>query len=206
MPVNPNNPSKEKTYEPQDPAGAQANPSDQPPPRANGGNGGGKQTLSDLTRGIQHAVNTAEEILEQHYVRMLGRYFKEDNSPRMARIKVPPDSVIDVPLLALVKPSALLLDEMTVDLTLRVDETEVKRFPGRAVGRGVERTSFTISVGSGKREDGSTRDINHIDVRMVFKSGDVPEGVSRIMEEFTKSILPKKIIPKSETEKEKWAV
>lgn len=202
MPINPNQINTESPLETHGPANSQSAPANHSQGMKEGE---GKQTLSDLTRGIQHAVNTAEEILEQHYLRMLGRYFNEDNSPRMARIKVPPASVIEVPLLALVTPTALKLDEMVLDMTLRIDETEVKRFPGRA-GRVVERSSFKISVGSGTREDGSPREKNQIDIRMTFKSGDVPEGVSRIMEEFTKSILPKKLIPKPETEKDKWKV
>ncbi len=204
MPTNPGNTNIDNGLETTGSTKNSGNPSDPFSPNKNKDNQD-KQTLSDLTRGIQHAVNTAEEVLEQHYLRMLGRYFNEDNSPRMARIKVPPDSVIEVPLLALVTPTALKLDELTMDMTLRIDETEVKRFPGRA-GRVVERSSFKISVGSGTREDGSPREKNQIDIRMTFKSGDIPEGVSRIMDEFTKSILPKKVMPKPETEKDKWKV
>ncbi len=202
MPINPNNINTGNHLETHGPTKSQPPPPDHSQaPKA----GEGKQTLSDLTRGIQHAVNTAEEILEQHYIRMLGRYFNEDNSPRMARIKVPPDSVIEAPLVALVSPTALKLDELTVDMTLRIDEIEVKRLPSRA-GRVVERSSFKISIGSGAREDGSSREKNQIDIKMIFKSGDIPEGVSRIMDEFTKSILPKKVIPEPETEKDKWKV
>lgn len=182
------------------------------PGHAGGGNRGtngnpnkAKQTLSDITRGVQHAVNNAQEILDQHYTRMLGRYFDKYNSPKMVRIKVPPDSFMEVPLIALMSPSSLYLDELVMDLSLRIDETDVKKWR-KLDGRVIDRTSFAISVGGAQSEEGKPKDRNQIDMRMVFKSIDPPEGIARILDEFTKKIVPQKIVPKPKTEKDKWQI
>lgn len=164
-----------------------------------------KQTLSDITRGIQYAVNSAQDILEQHYVRILGKYFDKRNNPKMVNIKVPPDSTMEVPLIALVSPNGMYLDELTLDMSLRVDETEVKKIPRRD-GRSIERTSFAISVGGPKKKDETLKDSDQIDIRMVFKSVDPPEGVARIVDEFTKKIIPHKTVPKLQTEQDKWQI
>lgn len=165
----------------------------------------GKHTLSDMARGVQHAVNTAQEVLELHYVRLLARYFDEDNNPKMVRLNVSNDSIIEVPLISLISPHELKLDELTMDLSLRIDETKIKRIP-RKEGGAVERTSFQISVGGGKTGNGTVRDRNVLDIKMVFKSGDPPEGVSRIVEEFTRRIVAKKLVEKPETEQDKWKI
>lgn len=164
-----------------------------------------KHTLSDIARGVQHAVNTAQEILELHYVRLLGRYFDEDNNPKMVRLRTAQDTIVEVPLISLISPHELKLDELTMGLSLRIDETKVKRIP-RKEGEPIERTSFQISVGGGNTGDGAVRDHNMIDIKMVFKSGDPPEGVSRIVEEFTKKIVPKKLVETPETEQDKWNI
>lgn len=176
-----------------------------PTAAANGDASKEKQTLSDIARGIQHAVNTSQEMLEQHYLRMLGRYFDKGNNAKMVRIKVPPDSVMEVPLIALMSPTGMLLEELVLDLSLRIDETDIKK-TRKPDGKIVERTSFVISVGGGKKVDGKSKDTNEIDIRMVFKIGDPPEGIARIVDEFTKKIVPKKIVPKPQTEQDKWQV
>ncbi len=103
-------------------------------------------------------------------------------------INISNDTSIDVPLITLVTPTGLELDELEVDMSLRVDKIEKKTEKSRT-GEDVHRASFDISFSSGSHK--SSRDANMIDLRMKFKKGDAPEGIQRIIENFANNVIPK---------------
>lgn len=152
------------------------------------------QTLSDITRGMQHAVNATQELLEQHYFRMLRRYFDDDNQPLMTRFKLSDDKIVEAPLIALISPKGLYLDEMSVEMTVRIDDSDVKRLEKTGTENESDRASFTVSFAPPK-ERGFGKRSNDITVKMKFKSGEPPEGVSRIIDQFTSHVLTKTIVP-----------
>lgn len=145
------------------------------------------QTLSDIAKGIQHTVNTAQEVVEKYYIRLLDRYFDEQDNPKTMGINLSDDTSIDVPLIALVSPRGLELDELEVGMSLRVDGVKNKKEITKA-GDEVQRASFQISFGGGKK---GQKDPNMIDLSMKFKKGDSPEGVQRIIESFANRVTPK---------------
>jgi len=156
-------------------------------------------TLSDIVRGIQHSVNTAQEIIEEHYIRMLQRYFEPDGSPLSIQLQLTPEHIVNAPLIALIHPNALSLDEMTVEMSIDVESTEVKKVPTPARDIDLERSGFTVAFASGPRKSGEAsghqghedaeRSDNVIDIVMKFKRGDTPEGLSRILDEFYKTVV-----------------
>lgn len=48
-----------------------------------------EQTISDIIRGMQHAVNTAEDMLTAHQIEKLTEAFNEDGTPKMRFITLP---------------------------------------------------------------------------------------------------------------------
>ena len=46
--------------------------------------GGGRQTISDIIRGMQYAVNTAQDMLQRHQVEQLERYFNAEATEKQA--------------------------------------------------------------------------------------------------------------------------
>lgn len=154
-------------------------------------------TLSDIARGMQHAVNTAQEIIEQHYMRLFARYFDKEGEPLMVTFNLTPEHIVKAPLVALIQPNALALEELTVEMSVEIDQTTVKKVPTPTKDFDLERTSFAVSFASGKRtsagpatgDQRSTREDNFIDVTMKFKRGDPPEGVARVLDEFYKAVV-----------------
>lgn len=149
-----------------------------------------EQTLSDIARGMQHSVNVVQEILEQHYVRMLSRYFDDNNNhhARTITINVSPTQSMEVPLIAIIQPNSLVLQEMTVEMSIRIDETKLKTDKAGADEPSLSRTSFAVSIApTEKLETPCKGDV--IGIVMKFKACDPPEGISRIIDEFTSKVL-----------------
>jgi Protein of unknown function (DUF2589) len=148
-------------------------------------------TLGDIARGMQHAVNTTQELLERHYAQMLSRYFNEDGTPVTRQFTLPDGSKVDVPVIALVPASSLVLQEMTVRMSVRVDETKVKPADVEDASDHLTRTSFQVSFAGGP----PGREQNCIDITMRFVTGDPPEGVARVMEQYANAVLARKTAP-----------
>ena len=148
-------------------------------------------TLSDIARGMQHAVNTTQELLERHYAQMLSRYFNEDGTPITRAFVLSDGSHFDVPTIALVPASSLTLKETTVRMSVRVDDTTIKRADVEDPSDHLTRTSFQVSFTGGP--GGSEQ--NAIDIVMKFVTGDPPEGVARIMEQYANRAMSRKAPP-----------
>lgn len=150
------------------------------------------QTLPDIVRGMQHAVNTAQQILQQHWRDTLDPFFDDETGECVTqKYKLPSGHVIDMPLIALVQPQGLALDHMEIEMSVRIDQTEVK--PHRSATQEEthqHRTSFQCSFAPVK--DKADRSMNAVIVKMIFKAGDPPEAVSRLIEEFTNATKPRK--------------
>ena len=150
------------------------------------------QTLPDIVRGMQHAVNTAQQILQQHWRDTLDPYFDDvTGEPVTEKYKLPSGHVIEMPLVALVQPQGLALDQMEIEMSVRIDQTEVK--PHRSASQeetNQHRTSFRCSFAPVK--DKADRAMNSVMVKMIFKAGDPPEAVARLIEEFTNAVAPRK--------------
>jgi hypothetical protein len=147
-------------------------------------------TLPDFVRGIQHAVNSAMMMYEQNAAAFLDRHLKDDGSPEIQVVKIPNSKhVLIVPTMAATHPPDLMLEEIEVRMSIRVDKTEMK--PAHPDGTAdLTRSSFQVSLcGTGNGGSGG-KESNVIDLVMKFKRGHPPEGVSRIMEEFVRSIQP----------------
>lgn len=153
-------------------------------------------TLSDVARGMQHVVNATQEVLEQHYIRMLDRFLEPDGSARTMSVKLKGPYRLDVPLITLLNPPSLALDEMQVQMSVRIDSESVKTFPPPAGASGtMSRSSFMVTMApmpdaSGTAGPESHRPSNIIDITMKFKAGDRPEGVTRIINEFVAMMIP----------------
>lgn len=146
------------------------------------------QTLTDIAKGIQYTVNAAQDVVEKFYIGLLDRYFDKDNNPINMAVNITEDTAVDVPLITLVTPSGLELDELEVDMSLRVDGVRTKKEITKA-GDEVERASFDISFSGGQKS--TIKNPNFIEMKMKFKKADAPEGIQRIIESFANNVIPK---------------
>lgn len=159
---------------------------------------GETQTFADLIRGLQHSVNAAMEVLEDRNVQLLGRYFAPDGTPLTRRLSIDDQTSVDIPIISIVNPSAINIREVEMDFSVQINGAELKcKNPqsGFLLGdspidyrNGVERSSFAISF------DGK-KDSSRMNVRIKFESQPIPEGLSRVIDEYDKTIMPFDKVP-----------
>ncbi|MDR2907428.1 MAG: DUF2589 domain-containing protein [Bacteroidales bacterium] len=161
---------------------------------------GSSQTFADLIRGLQHSVNAAMEMLEARNIELLGRYFDKEGNAATRRLIVGEDTAVDIPIISIVNPSAMNIKEVEMEFDVQIDSAELKRKLAQdgfkigdtqqAFNTGVNRSSLEVSFG-GKQN------LSTMNVKIKFESTPIPEGLSRIIDEYDKTILPKTITPKN---------
>jgi hypothetical protein len=153
-----------------------------------------QQALTDITRGMYHAASTTSAMLAQQYIRMIDQFFdKEDDgtlAAKMVKIQLGDDHVIMVPLVTLVAPKGLTLDEMKVHMSVQISEAKAKLATDLADDSSATRTSFNVVLSPKTNILGRKSDVT--DIEMIFKAGEPPEGVMRIIEEYSNMIKPAK--------------
>jgi hypothetical protein len=151
-----------------------------------------QQALTDITRGMYHAASTTSAMVAQQYIRMIDQFFdKEDDgslSAKMVKINLGDNHVIMIPLVTLVAPKGLTLDEMKVHMSVQISETKAKLATDLADDSSATRTSFNVVLSPKTNILGRKSDVT--DIEMIFKAGEPPEGVMRIIEEYSNMIKP----------------
>lgn len=157
------------------------------------------QTLADIARGMQHAVNATQELCEQHYARIIERYFNDDGTAITRRIILPHDAgEMEIPMIAIMPPSGLMLKEAEIEMAVRIDSTAIKSAAPTDEEAAQTRTSFAVSFTPRSHDrkpnqESSDGGSSAIDIKMHFKAGDPPEGVARIIEAYANTIIPHEI-------------
>ena len=151
------------------------------------------QMLTDITRGIHHAVNTTGTMISQQYVMMLQQFFdsEEDGSisAKMVKLKVDEQHDMLVPLIALVQPQGIALDKMRFELSVKITETELKKATHEVDGINAERCAFKVNL-SPSSSDSPRRRTDIVDVAMEFTRCEAPEGMHRLIEQYSAMIQP----------------
>lgn len=149
------------------------------------------QALSDLIRGLQHSVNAAMEMIETRNIELLGRYFTEDGVPLRKRIWVDKKSAVDVPLISIVNPSTVNIKEVEMDFYVNVLDVDLKQKEAQAgFKKGDEDINFDNRLRRSKLEvsfDGKNNQ-SRMHVKIKFEAAPIPEGLSRIVDEYNKTI------------------
>lgn len=148
-----------------------------------------KTKLSSLTRGLLDAVQDASAVAGQQHFHILRTFFYQEGDrmiPRTVRIQVDDGRVMDVPMICLVNPASYRLEHLKIEMSALMSEDQVKQ----AVSEGkseARRGSYAVSVcPKGRRKSGRSSDL--IDIEILFKAEDSPEGVGRVLEELTNTM------------------
>lgn len=192
--MSPDDPPTEETggLPPADPPSSDL-PPDPPPPESPppGGPVGAPLSLADITRGMQHAASAANQLIAHQYMQALDPFFEHSDDgrlvPKVVEMALDDQHHFALPLVALSTPRGLMLEKMKVFLTVRTDAVEqqsaVSGTPDDTVGR------FLVSMSPPSRE-GNARDSGHVDIEMQFTVLEPPESVMRLIEEYTRQVLP----------------
>jgi hypothetical protein len=159
-----------------------------------------KQTFADVTRGFTHCVNQAQELVERHYLQIMDRYFDDEpedrhgnkkQRPKLLSFKIAKDYVVHVPMVCLIPPSGLTIDELEVEMAMRINKHQLKKASAQehAHKDHITRSSFEVDFAPmhGPETGGSQ---NMMKVKMKFKAKEPPEGVSRVIDAYTNTVIP----------------
>ncbi|ELY4521073.1 DUF2589 domain-containing protein [Cronobacter muytjensii] len=168
------------------PPGGGTPPPSGPPPR------GMPVTLADITRGMQHAATSANQLIAHQYMQALDPFFEHSDDgrlvPKVIEMQLDDNHHFKLPLVALATPRGLMLEKMKVFLTVRTDAVEQQSAPAGVSDDAVGR--FHVSM-SPQSRDNNGRDSDHVDIEMQFTVLEPPESVMRLIEEYTNQVLPK---------------
>ncbi len=151
------------------------------------------QSLADLIRGLQHSVNAAMEMVETRNVELLGRYFSPEGEPLVRRLNIDEQTAVDVPLISIVNPSTINIKEVEMDFSVQIDSSDLRcKRPQEGFQAGdaeanfdnrLRRSSLEVSFG------GNGNDASRMQVHVKFEARPIPEGLSRLIDEYDKTIL-----------------
>ena len=109
------------------PPGGGTPPSSGPSPR------GMPITLADITRGMQHAATSANQLIAHQYMQALDPFFEHSDDgrlvPKVIEMQLDDNHHFKLPLVALSTPRGLMLEKMKVFLTVRTDAVEQQSAP-----------------------------------------------------------------------------
>ncbi|EPS2706955.1 DUF2589 domain-containing protein [Cronobacter turicensis] len=149
-------------------------------------------TLADITRGMQHAATSANQLIAHQYMQALDPFFEHSDDgrlvPKVIEMELDDSHHFKLPLVALSTPRGLMLEKMKVFLTVRTDAVEQQSAPAGVSDEAVGR--FHVSM-SPQSRDNHGRDSDHVDIEMQFTVLEPPESVMRLIEEYTNQVLPK---------------
>lgn len=154
---------------------------------------GDAQTFADLIRGLQHSVNAAMEMIETRNVELLGRYFTPDGTPVVKRLSIDEHTEVEIPLISIVNAASVNIKEVEMDFSVQINASELKcKNPQHGFLLGVDKTAFSSGLERSSLEisfDGK-KEASRMQVHIKFETQPIPEGLSRIIDEYDKTIMP----------------
>lgn len=160
-----------------------------------------RSKLSALLTGVMSAVQKAATTAGQQNLYLLDQYFHADKDgnrlPIYTRIETASGKVMDVPLICLINPAGYRLDELEMDLSIKLTLAEVKKAVHDYVSNNtMKKGSYAVEL-CPKDSKRNVRPDDVVDVKIKFKASETPEGLSRIIETLdnTINVVPKNTAP-----------
>ncbi|MBR1404427.1 MAG: DUF2589 domain-containing protein [Treponema sp.] len=161
---------------------------------------GNSVDLSDVIRGMQDAVNEAQHILELHNLKSLQSFFHEDGEPKTLELHLTGDDYLEIPVLSLANHNSLVIDRLSMEFEAKIEQVGIKNAKdvldaitqedeaggGEKKMVGKDR-SAVFGIGFAGGSEGNT-----VKVKMEFASAARAEGLSRILDEYNKLVVPYK--------------
>ncbi|WP_178119060.1 DUF2589 domain-containing protein [Pseudomonas akapageensis] len=152
--------------------------------------------LCDITRGLQEAAAATNNLIAQQYIKLFDQFFDYDadelGTPmkaKMVEVALDEQHSMKIPLISLVAPRGLALEHMQVDLSVKIQNTELATASHALENGDIQSGRFFVTVGTDKRQS-QTRDPDEVQISMQFKACEPPEAINRLIEEYTNLISP----------------
>lgn len=143
-----------------------------------------RYAFSDILKGLQYAINSAQDMLQAQQVQTLMRFWSSnDGKPVSQKVKVG-DRELDVPLMTLVPHSHLQIDDVEIKFKAKIGDVGARSMSDKLQnGQNLTRADLQMEMEGIRATDD---DVMEITIR--FKSKDMPEGVARLTDEYNKYI------------------
>ena len=142
---------------------------------------------------MQHSVNAAMEMVETRNVELLGRYFSPEGDPLTKRLNIDSQTAVDVPLISIVNPSTVNIKEVEMEFSVQINSSDLRcKQPQKGFQAGDQQAAFDNRLKRSSLEisfDGQ-KDLSRMQVRIKFEAKPIPEGLSRTIDEYDKTIMP----------------
>jgi hypothetical protein len=152
------------------------------------------QALTDVTRGMHHAALATTNMLANQYLYLLNQFFDEDENgllrAKMVNVQLSNSHGMNIPLISMVAPKGLIMDKMKVAMSVRMEESDVKRASHEFDNSDITRTSFKVQLSPRSESTTQGRASDIIDIEMEFLAIDPPEGIMKVIDEFVNLIAP----------------
>lgn len=149
-------------------------------------------SFTDIMNGLQYAVNSAQEILQNHQIQSLTRLFDAANGENgrqfvSQKIRLG-DRIVDVPLIALISHHYLAMDNVEIKFKAKVGSVESQEVTRNSLADGLlmssrNQANLQMQMSGIKPEADDV-----MEVTVNFKVQETPESISRIVDEFVKNI------------------
>lgn len=144
--------------------------------------------FSDILRGLQQAINSAQEILQNQQVRNLQQFIGNDGKPVTHKVKIG-EKVMEVPLITLVPRNHLMMEDVEIKFKTKVGDMYAEE-PPILMGLQNVQSAPEISYANLQMQMDriSMEDKNLMEITVRFKAKDIPEGMARVIDEYNKQI------------------
>ncbi|MCY1391748.1 hypothetical protein D3C76_738080 [compost metagenome] len=157
--------------------------------------------LCDVTRGLQEAASATTNLIAHQYIKLFDQFFDYDaeelGAPmkaKMVEVALDDQHTMKIPLISLVAPRGLALERMQVDLSVKIQSTELASASHALENGDIQSGRFFVTVGTDKRHS-DPRDPDEVQISLEFKACEPPEAINRLIEEYTNLISPHRPSP-----------
>lgn len=137
--------------------------------------------FSELLKGLQEAVNSAQELLEVQQLNSFHKYFDAEGNVLVKKLNPGTGKELSVPILSIIPQNTLLMEQVEIEFDARLQAVKPKAVTGCQFHTVVENAE--VELGTAAKKDS---DLVHVKVK--FKSTQIPEGMSKVIDECNKII------------------
>lgn len=137
--------------------------------------------FSELLKGLQEAVNSAQELLDVQQLNSFNKYFDEDGRALTKKIDPGTGKELTVPILSIIPQNTLVMEDVEMEFDAKLQAVNAKTVNGGLLNSSVDNVEVELVMND-------KNDTNLVHVKVKFKSTNLPEGLNRVIDECNKII------------------
>ena len=134
-----------------------------------------------LLKGLQEAVNSAQELLDVQQLNSFNKYFDEDGRALTRKIDPGTGKELTVPILSIIPQNTLVMEDVEMEFDAKLQAVNAKTVNGGLLNSSVDNVEVELVMND-------KNDTNLVHVKVKFKSTNLPEGLNRVIDECNKII------------------